>query len=239
MDEQEVPEEYLRQTGRPAGAIYGLVADGFFTTREEIERSPVIEGFENIQPGDIKYKDLNDDKVINEFDRTVIGGDKPYSYFGIDLGFEWRGLEFSMFWQGAYNRDLYLQDWTLLEGFQTNGRYYGQAYENMLGRWTPETAQTATFPRLTAGGNGYNRGNGWNSSFWLRSGNFIRLKNISLGYSLPDSFCNNYLGGLRLKIFVNGQNLFTKSACELVDPEVGFTSYPLQRCISTGINIRF
>ena len=239
MDEQEVPEEYLRQTGRPAGAIYGLVADGFFTTREEIERSPVIEGFENIQPGDIKYKDLNDDKVINEFDRTVIGGDKPYSYFGIDLGFEWRGLEFSMFWQGAYNRDLYLQDWTLLEGFQTNGRYYGQAYENMLGRWTPETAQTATFPRLTAGGNGYNRGNGWNSSFWLRSGNFIRLKNISLGYSLPDSFCNNYLGGLRLKIFVNGQNLLTKSACDLVDPEVGFTSYPIQRCISTGINVRF
>ena len=239
MDEQEVPEEYLRQTGRPAGAIYGLVADGFFTTREEINTSPVIEGFENIQPGDIKYKDLNGDKVINEFDRTVIGGDKPYSYFGIDLGFEWRGLEFSMFWQGAYNRDLYLQDWTLLEGFQTNGRYYGQAYENMLGRWTPESAETATFPRLTAGGNEYNRGNGWNSSFWLRSGNFIRLKNISLGYSLPDSFCNNYLGGLRLKIFVNGQNLFTKSACDLVDPEVGFTSYPLQRCISTGINIRF
>lgn len=239
MDEQEVPEEYLRQTGRPAGAIYGLVADGFFTTREEIEKSPVIEGFENIQPGDIKYKDLNNDKVINEFDRTVIGGDKPYSYFGIDLGFKWRGLDFSMFWQGAYNRDLYLQDWTLLEGFQANGRYYGQAYENMLGRWTPETVESATFPRLTAGGNEYNRGNGWNSSFWLRSGNFIRLKDISLGYNLPDSFCNNYLGGLRLKIFVNGQNLFTKSACDLVDPEVGFTSYPLQRCISTGINIRF
>ena len=239
MDEQEVPEEYLRQTGRPAGAIYGLVADGFFTTREEIEKSPVIDGFENIQPGDIKYKDLNNDKVINEFDRTVIGGDKPYSYFGIDLGFKWRGLDFSMFWQGAYNRDLYLQDWTLLEGFQANGRYYGQAYENMLGRWTPETAESATFPRLTAGGNEYNRGNGWNSSFWLRSGNFIRLKDISLGYNLPDSFCNNYLGGLRLKIFVNGQNLFTKSACDLVDPEVGFTSYPLQRCISTGINIRF
>jgi len=239
MDEQEVPEEYLRQTGRPAGAIYGLVADGFFTTREEIEKSPVIEGFENIQPGDIKYKDLNNDKVINEFDRTVIGGDKPYSYFGIDLGFKWRGLDFSMFWQGAYNRDLYLQDWTLLEGFQANGRYYGQAYENMLGRWTPEIAESATFPRLTAGGNEYNRGNGWNSSFWLRSGNFIRLKDISLGYNLPDSFCNNYLGGLRLKIFVNGQNLFTKSACDLVDPEVGFTSYPLQRCISTGINIRF
>lgn len=239
MDEQKVPEEYLRQTGRPAGAFYGLVADGFFTSKEEIERSPVIEGFDNIQPGDIKYKDLNNDKVINEFDRTVIGGDKPYSYFGLDFGFEWHGLEFSMFWQGAYNRDYYLQDWTLLEGFQANGRYYGQAYENLLNRWTPETASTATLPRLTAGGNNYNRGNGWNSSFWMRSGNFIRLKNLGIGYNLPDSFCRNYLGGLRVKIFANGQNLFTKSACDLVDPEVSFTSYPLQRCISTGINIRF
>ena len=120
MDEQKVPEEYLRQTGRPVGAIYGLVAEGFFTSREEIENSPVIDGFNNIQPGDIKYKDMNGDKVINEFDRTVIGGDKPYSYFGIDLGFEWKGLEFSMFWQGAYNRELMLNDWTLLEGFQSS-----------------------------------------------------------------------------------------------------------------------
>lgn len=239
MDEQDVPEEYLRQTGRPTGVLYGLVADGFFTSREEIEASPVIEGFKNIQPGDIKYKDLNGDKVINEFDRTVIGGDKPFSYFGIDLGFEWRGLEFSMLWQGNYNRELYLNDITLVEGFQQMGQIYGQAYENMLGRWTPETAATATLPRLTAGGNNYNRGNGWSSSFWLRSGNYIRLKNVNLGYSLPDTFCRNYLGGLRLKVFVNGENLFTKSACDLVDPEVGFTSYPLQRCISTGINIRF
>ena len=165
MDEQKVPEEYLRQTGRPVGAIYGLVAEGFFTSREEIENSPVIDGFNNIQPGDIKYKDMNGDKVINEFDRTVIGGDKPYSYFGIDLGFEWKGLEFSMFWQGAYNRELMLNDWTLLEGFQSSNQQYGQAYENMLDRWTPETAETATLPRLTAGGSKYNQGNGWNSSF--------------------------------------------------------------------------
>lgn len=239
MDEQEVPEDYLRYTGRPGGAIYGLVADGFFTSMEEVKNSPVMEGFENIQPGDIKYRDLNNDKVINEFDRMMIGGDKPLSSFGIDLGFEWRGFDFSMFWQGVYNRDLLLNDWTLLEGFQTINRHYGQAYEHMLDRWTPETAETATFPRLSAGGNKYNEGNDWGSSFWLRSGNFIRLKNISLGYSLPDALCRNYLGGIRVKVFVNGQNLFTKSACDLVDPEVGFTSYPLQRCVSTGINIRF
>lgn len=239
MDEQKVAEDYLRQTGQPVGAIWGLVAEGFFTSEEEISKSPVIEGFDNIQPGDIKYKDLNGDKVINEFDRTIVGGEKPLSYFGLDLGFEWKGLEFSMFWQGAFNRDIVLSDWTLLEGFQTINQSYGQAYKNMLNRWTPETASTATFPRLSAGGNKYNQGNGWGSSFWVRSGNFIRLKNLSLGYNLPDVFCRNYLGGVRIKVFVNGQNLLTKSACDLVDPEVSFTNYPLQRCISTGINVRF
>lgn len=238
-DEQKVPHDYLRATGRPVGAIFGLVAEGFFTSQEEIKSSPVIEGFNNIQPGDIKYKDMNGDKVINEFDKTVIGGEKPLSYFGIDLGFEWRGLEFSMLWQGVYNRDILMSDWKLLEGFQTEGQMYGQAYENMLGRWTPETAETATFPRLSAGGSNYNRGNGWGSSFWLRSGNFLRLKNINLGYNLPDSFCRNYLGGVRVKVFVTGQNLLTVSGCDLIDPEVSFSNYPLQRCISTGINIKF
>lgn len=239
MDEQDVPWEYLRHTGQPVGAVWGLVADGFFTSEKEIAASPVMVGYENIRPGDIKYKDLNNDKVIDEFDRTIIGGDKPISYFGLDLGLEYRGIEFSMLWQGVYNRDIYLNDWTLMEGFQSINQHYGQAYENMLGRWTPETAETATFPRLTAGGNAYNRGGSYNSSFWMRSGNFIRLKNISLAYTLPDAFCRRFMGGMKVKLFVNGQNLFTQAACSLVDPEVSFTSYPLQRTISTGINIKF
>ena len=100
----------------------------------------MIEGFENIQPGDIKYKDLNDDKVINEFDRTVIGGDKPYSYFGIDLGFEWRGWSFLCFGKVLIIVIFICRIGLYWKGFKTNGRYYGQAYENMLGRWTPETA---------------------------------------------------------------------------------------------------
>ncbi len=240
MDEQKVEEDYLRQTGHPMGAIWGLVAEGFFTSQEEIANSAVMDGYgDKIRPGDIKYRDLNKDGVINDFDRTVIGGEKPLSYFGLDFGFEWSGLEFSMLWQGVYNRDRMLNDWDLLEGFQAKNQQYGQAYEVLLGRWTPETATTATLPRLSAGGNVYNRGGFWGSSFWLRSGNFIRLKNVHLGYNLPDSFCRNYLGGARVKIFIDGQNLLTKAGCDLVDPEVGFTSYPLQRCISTGINIKF
>lgn len=239
MDEQDVEYDYQRQTGRPLGTVYGLIADGFLTAEDLANDCPVISGYNNIQPGDVKYVDLNDDGVIDEFDRTVIGGDKALQYFGIDLGFEWKGLEFSMFWQGCYNRDMYLSDRTLIEGFQASGSSYGQAYENIIDRWTPETATTAKYPRLSAGGNNYNYGNGWNSSMWMVSGNYIRLKNISLAYRLPETFCNNFLGGVNVKVFVNAQNLVTFSACDLVDPEVSFTSSPLQKCIFTGVTLDF
>lgn len=239
MDEQYVPYDYLKMTGQPTGAIYGLVATGFLTAKDIADGYPVMNGFNNIQAGDVKYKDMNGDGEINEFDRTVIGGDKPTCYFDIDLGFEWKGLEVTAFIQGAYNRDLYNSDRTLLEGFQVIGQSYGQAYTNLLNRWTPETAETATYPRLTAGGNMYNYGNNWNSSLFVQNGNYIRLKNATVSYKLPENFCRNYLGGLRVKIFVQGQNLLTWSRTRLQDPEVTFTSYPLQRTITTGINLNF
>lgn len=239
MDEQYVPYDYLKMTGQPTGAIYGLVATGFLTAKDIADGYPVMNGFNNIQAGDVKYKDMNGDGEINEFDRTVIGGDKPTCYFGIDLGFEWKGLEVTALIQGAYNRDLYNSDRTLLEGFQVIGQSYGQAYTNLLNRWTPETAETATYPRLTAGGNMYNYGNNWNSSLFVQNGNYIRLKNATVSYKLPENFCRNYLGGLRVKIFVQGQNLLTWSRTRLQNPEVTFTSYPLQRTITTGINLNF
>ena len=223
MDEQYVPYDYLKMTGQPTGTIYGLVATGFLTAKDIADGYPVMNGFNNIQAGDVKYKDMNGDGEINEFDRTVIGGDKPTCYFGIDLGFEWKGLEVTALIQGAYNRDLYNSDRTLLEGFQVIGQSYGQAYTNLLNRWTPETAETATYPRLTAGGNMYNYGNNWNSSLFVQNGNYIRLKNATVSY----------------KLFVQGQNLLTWSRTRLQDPEVTFTSYPLQRTITTGINLNF
>ena len=192
-----------------------------------------------VQPGDVKYADLNNDKIIDEYDRTVIGGDKPLHYFGLDLGVNFAGFELSMLWQGVYNRDLYVNDRTLVEGFQSIGNTYGQAYQNILARWTPETAATATYPRLSAGGNTYNYGGMYGSSLWMHKGNFIRLKNIQLAYNLPATFCRNYLGGVGVKVFFNAQNALTFSACDLVDPEVTFTSSPMQRCFFTGINLNF
>lgn len=248
MDEQYVKEDYQRKTGHPAGVWMGYVADGFFQSQEEIDKSAVLSGYD-IQPGDIKYKDMNNDGVIDQYDQTIIGNDKPLTYFGINLGFEYKGFEVSALVQGAYNRDIYLPDAgaAYVLPFMSKNQHYGQAYDIALNRWTPETAETATFPRLSAGIgtgmglNSYNTSPGLvYNSFWVKSGNYIRLKNVSIAYTLPDSFSRSYLGGLRIKIFVNGQNLLTKSAYNDLDPEVlSFTNYPNLRGFNTGFNIKF
>ena len=253
MDEQEQPYDYLYRTGNPSGTWYGLICDGFFQSQEEIDNSAVIPG-QVIRPGDLKYRDIPNqrdangnlvgDGVIDQNDVVPIGGNKPLKYFGLNLGFEYRGFDFSMLWQGVYDRDIYLQDAGVayISGFPQVNQGYGQAYEHLMGRWTPETAETATFPRLSPGGNAYNNSplNGTMNSFWVRSGNYIRLRNISAGYTIPDSFSRNYLGNVKVKIFATGQNVFTKAACDFVDPEVlSFTSYPLLQTFSLGINVKF
>jgi len=252
IDEQEQPFDYLYHTGNPVGTWYGLICDGFFQSQEEIDNSAVIPG-QTILPGDLKYRDIPNKKdangnwvgdgVIDQNDVVPIGNNKPVKYFGINLGFEYRGFDFAMLWQGAYDRDIYLMNAgeAFISGFPQVNQSYGQAYEHLLGRWTPENAQTATFPRLSPGGNRYNDSplNGINS-FWVRSGNYIRLKNINLGYTLPDSFSKNYLWNLKVKFFANAQNLWTKAACTLVDPEViNFSSYPILQTFNLGINVKF
>lgn len=242
MDEQYVQEEYNRITGTPVGAWFGLEADGFYSSNAEIENSAKIQGF-TIRPGDIKYVDQNGDGVINIYDRKLIGNDKRVKFFGFNLGLEFRGLEFSTQFQGVYDRDIYLRDAgdVFIVGLQSAGQTYSQLYEHSLNRWTPETAATATFPRLIAGGASYNTNpNGWRSSFWVRSGDFIRMKNINLGYTLPDVVSKNLLGGVRVKFFVEGNNLLTMSACNLVDPEViDFRNYPMMKGFNAGVNIKF
>ena len=198
-----------------------------------------MQGFDNIQPGDVKYVDKNEDGVIDEYDVSVIGGDKPLSFFGIDMGFEFKGIEFSMLWQGVYNRDIYLGNREFTEGFFQINQHYGQAYRHLLNRWTPENSSTATFPRLSVGGNNYNYGNYWGSSLWKKSGNFIRLKNLYIAYNIPESISRNLIDGFRVKFFIGAQNLLTFSAIDLVDPEVSFTNYPLQKTVNFGVNINF
>jgi TonB-linked SusC/RagA family outer membrane protein len=234
LDEQKRVFDYNRVTGESVGALYGYVADGFFSSAADVASSAKLENIA-VQPGDIKYLDLNSDGVINQYDQTIIGKNKPLSYYGVTAGFNFKGFDVSVLLQGAYNRDQYIRDATVDAGFQVTNQSYGQAYEQILGRWTPETAETATYPRLSTSNN-FN--NTQSSSFWVRSGDYMRIKNVSIGYTLPFKLSTRY-GVSQVKFFVNGQNLFTAASYDAVDPEVtSFRNYPIMRVISGGLNIK-
>lgn len=235
MDEQRRDYEWNKRTGAPVGMRFGYMADGFLQTAEEAAGSATIAGYKPL-PGDIKYKDLNKDGAINQFDETAIGSFKPRIYYGVNMGFSWKGLEISALLQGVTNRTNYVANFATEMGFQFQNFTYGQAYEQITDRWTPETANTATYPRLTADANyNYNKAS---SSFWVRNGNYFRLKNVNIAYNLPYEWTRVIrLGGV--KIFANALNLFTHAGYDFVDPEVGVGAYPIQRVLNTGVNIKF
>ena len=138
----------------------------------------------------------------------------------------------SILLQGVKNRTYQQTDYA----FGNNGDRQG--YEYLLGRWTPETANTATYPRLTLGFNANNTPYLNNSSFWTHSGEYLRIRNIDVGYTLPYSITNRIkVAGLR--IFANAQNLFTTTPYDRLDPEVyGDTAYPIQKIFNVGVNIK-
>lgn len=234
MDEVFRPHYWMRRTGWAVGQTFGYVAEGLFQTQDEINKSATTVGY-TPQPGDVKYKDLNKDGVIDQLDEKAIGRKyQPLIFFGLSLGAEYKGFDFSALIQGVTNRDVYVGG-SSIWAFQNNG--FGQAFENNLNRWTPATAATATYPRLNIGSNGNNHAQ---SSFWLRNGDYVRLKQIELGYSVPQKLVARIkLDNIRL--FVRGYNLFTIASKELDDrdPEViSAFSYPMQRLINFGLNIK-
>jgi TonB-linked SusC/RagA family outer membrane protein len=235
MDEQRRDYEWNKRTGQPVGMPFGYIADGFFQSAEEASGSATIAGYKPLA-GDIRYKDLNEDGAINQFDEAPIGTSKPRIYYGVSMGVSWKGLELNALLQGVTNRKNYVANFATEAGFQFQNFTYGQAYEQVTGRWTPETATTATYPRLTADANyNYNKAG---SSFWIRNGNYFRLKNVSLAYNLPYAWTQRLrLGGV--KIFANALNLFTHASYDFLDPEVGIGAYPIQRVLNTGINVKF
>jgi hypothetical protein len=224
------PYDYLRRTGQAVGQVYGYIADGLFQSQAQINSSAKIPGYAPV-PGDIKYKDLNNDGVIDQFDQAVIGTTKPQITYGTTLGFAYSGFDFSMLVQGVANRNELTVGNSVWE-FQNNG--FGQAYTNNLNRWTPGTAATATYPRLTVG---TNINNDVTSSFWMHSGDYYRLKNIELGYTVPVKYTSRFKIST-LRLFVSGTNLFTHAAYNQVDPESFGGGYPIQRVINLGVNVK-
>ncbi|MCM1912758.1 SusC/RagA family TonB-linked outer membrane protein, partial [Bacteroides ovatus] len=221
--------EYLYGTGRIVGQPFVLEAIGFFKDEDDILKSPT-QTFTDVRPGDIKYKDQNKDGKIDSNDYYPIGyTSMPQITLGLHGGITFKGFDMDIFFQGAANRTVYC-----------GGKYY-HAFQNdakvssiALGRWTPETAETATYPRLSSENN---LNNYQASSFWQKNGNFLKLRSLEIGYTLPFQLSRK-INLEKVRIFANGTNLFSLDHMDgFTDPET-MSGYPALRTISFGLSIQ-
>lgn len=238
----ELPRAYDYQvgTGKPVGIQYGYIATGLFKSYEEINdpSTAVLPAApkSSLRPGDIRYLDRNDDGIIDVNDQGPIGTLKPFVYYGFNVGFSYKGFDFSALIQGTMNRQSYISG-DFMNGFGNNGN--SAAYEYNLGRFTEQTAAIATQPRVWLGANVNNT---QVSTFWLKDNDFVRLKNAELGYTFPSTLTKR-IGIPVVRIFSNGLNLLTFADIykmrKDMDPETWGASYPLTRIVNFGINVKF
>ncbi|SEO02487.1 TonB-linked outer membrane protein, SusC/RagA family [bacterium A37T11] len=206
--------ERITRVGLPLQSYYGYKTDGLFQNEEEIKNAALPIGV-SPQPGDVRYKDRNDDGIIDDNDRYVLGYAFPRLTFGFTYGLNYKGFDLSMLWQGVGKRDMAIRGETI-EPF--HGGYSFVMFEHQLDYWTPANPD-AKWPRLTAPStastiNNYGKG----SDFNILDGAYIRLKNIQLGYTLSQNLSKR-IGVKKLRVFVNAQNLLTFSKNSFVDPE--------------------
>lgn len=237
IDEVLRPYDYLKRTGLPVGQPFGYIAEGFYQSQEEIDNGPIVDGYLP-KPGDIKYKDLNNDGYIDQFDETAIGTKKPLLYYGATAGFNYKGFNLSISIQGMANNEIvvsnsYNSTTSSLE-YEFQGGTTGQLFEHHLGRWTPANATSATYPRLTLGGNPNNHRA---STFWVRKMDYLRIHNVDIGYVLPARLTQK-LKLDAVRIFVNGFNLYSFDSQNYLDPESYNSIFPLRRTYNFGINIK-
>ncbi|HTL07629.1 MAG TPA: TonB-dependent receptor [Chitinophagaceae bacterium] len=228
----------LYQTGRPIGQPLGLTAIGFYSADDIVKRAAdpkSVPGVltETIKAGDIKYADIGGpagvpDGIIDGNDRTAIG--KPFTpnwIAGLHGGLQYKGFDLDIVLQGVTGNSVNLAG-NYFYAFQNNG----QVAPIALDRWTPQTAATATYPRLSSVNN---LNNYQASSFWQRDGSFIKLRSAEIGYSIS----NKTIQRLKLKaarIFVTGTNLFSIDRVKYGDPE-SLTGYPVLRTVTGGLRI--
>lgn len=240
----------IARTGKPvkAGTRIGFLDSGLWLTQAEIDAAnanaqtqsgdpAAVYQTQNPQPGDIKYVDINGDGVVNNEDRTVIGkGNVPEITFGLNLGFNYRQWDFSALFQGAANFDMYLSQEASWAFFNS-----GKVFDKHLDRAQVGTDGNvintdASYPRLTLSNNAVNERF---SSYWLEKGDYVRFKNIEIGYTLKDELAEK-IGLDRLRIYLNGRNLATWSAIKQLDPENPQQRgwfYPQQKVYNLGVNI--
>ena len=228
------------QEGYPIYSWYGYVADGYYQSEQDILDNPVYGGVkENVKPGYIKYKDISGpdgapDGVIDDYDRTIIGDPQARYTFSLNLSAEWNNFDFSLFFQGVGKKDIFATG----QGARPfwNGR---TIFEEQLDYWT-EDNRDAEYPLLLidAAGTGQNN---LVSSFWIKSGAYMRLKNATIGYTLPKKVLNKIKID-HVRFYLSGQNLFTISnGYPGYDPEgsAGTSYYPVMRVYTFGVDVRF
>lgn len=237
--------QMILREGFPIYSYYGLRSTGFFNTAEEVANSPTPIFATSVKPGDLRYVDRNQDGSIDyENDRFILGNAFPRHIFGFSYGAKWKGFDFSFLLQGVGSRSQWVRG-EIVEAFHNSNE--GPVLNRHLDRWTPANTD-ATYPRLTVGSESVN--NAARSDFWIFDASYVRLKNIQLGYNLPESLVSKAgLTGLRL--YVTGFNVFTLTRFDVgLDPEVnaGLASggasysgrvYPVARVFSAGVNVNF
>lgn len=221
--------------GYPLFSYYGYKSDGFFQNQAEAAAGPHLPGV-TPKPGDIRYVDQNKDSLItDDGDRVVLGDRFPHYTFGFNYGFDWKGFDFSMFWQGVGKRGVWLNG-VATEAFANN--FEGPVLDFHLNRWTPDNPN-ATYPRLTMGAESKN--NEANSDFWIENAAYLRLKNIQLGYTLPKKITKKVLIQ-SMRVYTSIENALTFSKMRGGwDPEVSEGNgniYAVSRVISVGVNIK-
>lgn len=222
-------DRQVNNEGYPIGSFYGYVADGFFQSEAEV--SGHATQFGNVAPGDIRYKDLNNDGTINNQDQQVIGSPIPRFTYSSNIDLEYKGISLSVFFQGVGKADGYLSGHGIMPFFEGS-----TIQEYQRDSWRPDNTG-AEFPRLA-----FNESNNiQNSSFWLKDASYLRLKNVQLGYSFPKSLLKDKVQHLR--IYTSGQNLFTVDrfwpGFDVEAPVGNAGWYPQMKVYTIGLDVRF
>ncbi len=245
-DEENNVYAYQNQYGYRVDQVRGLIALGLFKDYDDIRNSPVQE-FGTVQPGDIKYKDVNGDGVVNNGDVCAIGAtSRPSLIYGLGFTITWKGLDFNVHLQGA-GKSTFPTYGKCVWAFSES--QWGNIFKGTLdNRWVDrETAvklgiqanedPNATYPRLSYGGNS---NNDRNSTFWLRDGRYLRLKNIDIGYTLPKRIVNA-IHFQSIRVYVAGTNLFfLHKKFDTWDPESlqpRGEDYPITKAITAGLQV--
>ena len=242
----EVPNkhDYSAQTGKAYGSYIGLVADGFYDITDfnpdgTLKAGLAAPAFGNVQAGDIRYKDLDGDGIVNNDDRTTIGKPAyPQFTYALGLNLDYKGFDLGIFLQGISGSSVnILNNQTM--AFVNNGN----AFPIALGAWAYypdqhiDTRATATYPRLTTLGNDNNY---ISSSFWVKKRDFLRVRNLELGYSFAEKWLER-MRMTKLRLYVSATNPFTWSKLLSdyhIDPETMY-GYPALKSYTVGIDVSF